>query len=197
MGVEERIHDRLLITSTYGEKKLSIHTIPFYWCTNIGISFSYWMPTRPQDTRIVRICVSIAFVQRLSFAAIQQCPSTQHALRSHHLSFPFRCSTCLSASQFQIPFIGAFMIPWPSFRAGELWAALFAIKPNVILAPQHDNTSLPIPTWPSYITVCADTLPKPKKPFNECNAFLLSKFAEVTTRDGDRGSIGYKLKTNR
>jgi hypothetical protein len=53
------------------------------------------------------------------------------------LGFPFRCSTCLSASQFQIPFIEAFMIPWPSLRAGEIWAALFAIKPNVI---PHLNT---------------------------------------------------------
>jgi hypothetical protein len=121
-------------------KELSIHTIPLYWCTNIGISFAYWMPTRPQDTRIVRICVSIAFVQRLSFAAIQQCPSTQHALRTHHLGFPFRCSTCLSASQFQIPFIGAFMIPWPSFRAGELWAALLSCSQSSRMLFQHLNT---------------------------------------------------------
>jgi hypothetical protein len=101
-------------------KELSIHTIPLYWCINIGISFAYWMPTRLQDTRIVRICVSIAFMQRLSFAAIQWYPSTQHTLRTHHLGFPFHCSTCLSTFQFQIPFIRAFMIPWPSLRAGEL-----------------------------------------------------------------------------
>jgi hypothetical protein len=79
-------------------------------------------------------------------------------------------------------------------RALRCLVKLFAIKPNVISASQHDNTSLPMPTWPSYITVCANTLPKPKQPFNECNEFLLSKLAEVTTRDGDRGSIGYKLK---
>jgi len=73
-------------------------------------------------------------------AAIQQCPSTQHALRTHHLGFPFRCRTCLSASQFQIPFIGAFMIPWPSFRAGELCAALLSCSQSSRMLFQHINT---------------------------------------------------------